>query len=51
VFAYRLVARNTIEEKILELQARKRGLADDIIKADSGLLRRLDREDLEALLG
>ena len=51
VFAYRLVARGTIEEKMLELQARKRGLADDIIKADSGLLRRLDREDLEALLG
>ena len=50
VFAYRLVARNTIEEKVLELQAQKRGLADDIINADNALLRKLGREDLELLL-
>ena len=38
VFAYRLIARDTVEEKILELQERKRELADAIISADnSGL--------------
>jgi SNF2 family DNA or RNA helicase len=51
VFAYRIVARATIEEKILALQDRKRRLADAIVSADQGLLRQLTREDLELLLG
>lgn len=50
VFAYRLVARDTVEERILELQARKRELADAILEAGTGGLRGLQREDLEALL-
>jgi SNF2 family DNA or RNA helicase len=50
VFAYRLVARNTVEERILELQSRKRALADSILQAESGGLRSLQREDLEQLL-
>jgi superfamily II DNA or RNA helicase len=50
VFAYRLVARDTVEEKILELQAGKRALADAIIQADESLLASLSREDLALLL-
>ena len=50
VFAYRLVARGTVEEKVLELQATKRALADAIVRADEGVLRGLRREDLELLL-
>jgi superfamily II DNA or RNA helicase len=50
VFAYRLVARNTIEEKILELQQSKRDLADAIIGEENSILRQLTEEDLEALL-
>jgi superfamily II DNA or RNA helicase len=50
VFAYRLIARDTVEEKVLELQKTKRGLADAIINADNSLIRRLGREDLELLL-
>jgi SNF2 family DNA or RNA helicase len=50
VFAYRLIARDTVEEKILELQKSKRDLADAIINADNSLIRTLDREDLELLL-
>jgi superfamily II DNA or RNA helicase len=50
VFAYRLVAKDTVEEKILELQAGKRALADAIIQADESLIARLSREDLELLL-
>jgi SNF2 family DNA or RNA helicase len=50
VFAYRLIARDTVEEKIVELQAKKRDLADAIITADGGVLRKLRREDLELLL-
>jgi SNF2 family DNA or RNA helicase len=44
------VARDTVEEKILELQKSKRELADAIIQADKSLLAALSREDLELLL-
>jgi hypothetical protein len=50
VFAYRLIARDTVEEKVLELQGTKRALADAILNADNSLLRDLGREDLELLL-
>jgi SNF2 family DNA or RNA helicase len=51
VIATRLVARSTIEEKILELQAAKRSLADAILSADEGVLSAIGREELELLLG
>jgi superfamily II DNA or RNA helicase len=50
VFAYRLIARDTIEEKVLQLQNAKRDLADAIIGADNNLVRTLGKEDLELLL-
>jgi superfamily II DNA or RNA helicase len=50
VFASRLVARDTVEEKILDLQKTKRDLADAVIQADKSLLAALSREDLEMLL-
>jgi superfamily II DNA or RNA helicase len=50
VFAYRLIARDTVEEKVLQLQERKRALADAIITADNSMIRDLGREDLELLL-
>jgi SNF2 family DNA or RNA helicase len=50
VFAYRLIARDTVEEKIAELQASKRELADALLGDSAGLLRTLQPEDLEWLL-
>ncbi|HZU38064.1 MAG TPA: DEAD/DEAH box helicase, partial [Gemmataceae bacterium] len=50
VFAYRLIAKDTVEEKVLELQKTKRDLADAIINADNSLIRNLGREELELLL-
>ena len=50
VFAYRLIARDTVEEKVLELQRSKRDLAASIIQGDNSLIRDLKREDLELLL-
>jgi superfamily II DNA or RNA helicase len=50
VFAYRIVARDTVEERILELQQKKKKLADSIITADNSLIRTLTRKDLELLL-
>ena len=50
VFAYRLIARDTVEEKVLQLQQTKKDLADAIIGADNSLIRDIGREDLELLL-
>jgi len=50
VFAYSLIARDTVEEKVLELQQSKRRLAEAIIRADSSLIGNLTREDLVELL-
>ena len=50
VFAYRLVAKATVEERILELQAQKRALAESILDESAGGLRGLQREDVERLL-
>lgn len=50
VFAYRLVARDTVEERILELQRQKRAVADAIMSAGEGGVSGLNREDLNRLL-
>ncbi len=50
VFAYQLIAKDTVEERVLELQQRKRALADAIITADNSVIRNLTRDDLEMLL-
>jgi superfamily II DNA or RNA helicase len=50
VFAYRLIARGTVEEKVLALQQSKRELADAILGGDGSLITDLKREDLELLL-
>ena len=50
VFAYRLIAKDTVEERVLELQQSKRKLADAILTADESVIRSLQREDLELLL-
>lgn len=50
VFAYRIIAKDTVEEKVLDLQKTKRNLADAILTADNSVLANLKREDLELLL-
>jgi superfamily II DNA or RNA helicase len=50
VFAYRLICRDTVEEKILELQQQKRELADAIISENNSVLQNLTMEDLDLLL-
>jgi len=49
VMVYRMVARDTVEERILELQDRKRALADAAL-ADAGGAAAITRDDLLALL-
>ncbi|MGC4056698.1 MAG: C-terminal helicase domain-containing protein [Chitinophagaceae bacterium] len=49
VFAYRFICKDTIEEKMLLLQERKRLLAEDLITDDSAIMKRLTREDIAFL--
>jgi SNF2 family DNA or RNA helicase len=48
VFAYRLIARGTVEERVAELAASKSALLDDLFASEG--LGRLDRAQLEGLL-
>jgi superfamily II DNA or RNA helicase len=50
VFAYRLITRDTVEEKVLELHKSKRDLASAIISANNSMIRDLCPEDLALLL-
>jgi SNF2 family DNA or RNA helicase len=49
VNAYRFIAKNTVEEKILELQEAKKGLSSEILDGPSGLLQSLTAQDIENL--
>ncbi len=49
VMVYRMVARDTVEERIIELQERKRGLADAALSEAGGAIA-ITRDDLLALL-
>jgi len=51
VIATRLIAADTVEQRILELQAKKRALAEAVMGGECGPLAGMTREDLEALLG
>ena len=50
VTVYKLIARNTIEEKIQKLQDAKRDLAEQIIGGEMGRLGSMSREDILELL-
>lgn len=49
IFAYRLICKDTIEEKMLILQERKRALASDLVSEDNAFLKKLTREDITFL--
>ena len=50
VSVYRLIAKNSVEEKILELQETKQSLADEILSGELGGIGSMSREELLALL-
>lgn len=49
IFAYRMICRDTIEDKILQLQDKKRALAKDLIADDTSFVKSLSKEDVEYL--
>ena len=50
VFAYKMIMRNTIEEKILKLQEIKNKLLDDLISEDNLSTKNLSKNDIEFIL-
>jgi len=50
VFTYKFITRNTVEEKILQLQQRKLKLTNDLITTEESIMKQLTREDLAQML-
>ncbi|HMO62306.1 MAG TPA: SNF2-related protein [Ferruginibacter sp.] len=49
IFAYRMICIDTIEDKILQLQERKRKLASELITDDANFVKALTKADVEYL--
>lgn len=46
IFAYRMICKNTIEEKIIKLQEKKKTLSQDLVQTDDNVFKTLDKEEL-----
>lgn len=49
IFVYKFITKNTVEDKILLLQEKKRKLVENIITKETGILKNLTKEDIEIL--
>ncbi len=49
VFVYKLITRDTVEEKILLLQERKRALVSQLISTETSFFKSLTKQDIELL--
>ncbi|MCI0660478.1 MAG: DEAD/DEAH box helicase, partial [Acidobacteria bacterium] len=49
VFVYKLMMRDSVEEKILQLQERKRSLVQQLVTTEAGLFKSLTADDIAAL--
>ena len=49
IFAYRLICKDTLEEKMLQLQERKRSLANELVSDDNAFMKRLTKDDIAFL--
>jgi SNF2 family DNA or RNA helicase len=50
VFTYKFITKNTVEEKILKLQASKLKLAKELISTEENFMKSLSKEDISSLL-
>ena len=50
VFTYKFITRNTVEEKILQLQQKKLKLTTDLITTEESIMKQLTREDIAQML-
>lgn len=50
VFTYKFITRNTVEEKILQLQKHKLKLSESLISTEESIVKSLTKEDIEMML-
>ncbi len=50
VFIYKFITKNSVEEKILALQERKRRIADSLITTEESFIKSLSEEDIRSIL-
>lgn len=50
VFIYKFITKNSVEEKIVALQDRKRRIADSLITTEESFMKSLTEEDIKAIL-
>ena len=49
VFAYRMICKDSVEEKILEYQSRKMAVANEVVQAEENFMKKLSFEDIKNL--
>jgi len=49
VFTYKFITKNTVEEKILNLQRNKQKLAGDLITTEESFVKNLSKEDIQSI--
>ena len=49
VFAYRMICKDTVEEKILAIQQKKKMLSDELITAEDGFVKQITEAELQYL--
>ena len=50
VFIYKFITKNSVEEKILALQEKKRRIADSLITTEESFMKSLSEDDIKAIL-
>ena len=51
VFAYKMICKNTIEEKIILMQQNKKELSDDLVSAEENFVKTMSVDDVKFLFG
>lgn len=49
VFAYKMICKDSVEEKIIKLQEKKKSLSKELVSEENGFMKKLTRDDVEFL--
>ena len=49
IFAYKMICKDTVEEKIVQLQQKKKQLANDLVTEDAGFIKKMTKDDVAFL--
>lgn len=49
VFAYKMICKDSVEEKIIKLQEKKKSLSKELVSEENGFMKKLTKDDVEFL--